>query len=292
MIHQKISISNKTDAYMTTYVLDDGEYERKGLVKPAVVICPGGGYTYVSKNEGEPVALFFNRHGYHAFVVNYSVKIDHPFPEALEELAAAMAVVREHQEEWQISDVYVAGFSAGGNLALSLGVYYTENWLLMETGYTVEQIRPDKLILGYPAVSLYPVREGGKIPPEMEVLMEQGVIPDFRGPGIRQILLGKEEVSKEEMEELNLLTKLKKTVPPTFIWGSVEDTLIPVSDCTGLAEGLCRLGVPCELHLYGHGPHGMSLCDESVKNAADLERTNMGNWTDLCINWLKAERDF
>lgn len=289
MRHEIISVSNNTNGNIKTYLLDDGEYERKGLVRPAVVICPGGGYTCVSANEGEPVAMFFNRHGYHAFVLDYSVKIQNPFPTALKELATAMAYIRNHKAEWNISSVYLIGFSAGGNLALSLGVYGTSDMLTKEMGFTTEQIMPDKLILGYPAVTLHPVREEGGCPPEIEELMEKGLIPDFRGPSIREILLGHENPTEEEMESLNLLPKVHKDMPPTFIWGGYEDSLILPTDLTGLAVCLYEMGVPCELHLFGHGPHGMSLCDETVKNKEDIQGLSMHYWTDLCLAWLKQE---
>lgn len=289
MRHEIISVSNNTNGNIKTYLLDDGEYERKGLVRPAVVICPGGGYTCVSANEGEPVAMFFNRHGYHAFVLDYSVKIENPFPTALKELATAMAYIRNHKAEWNISSVYVIGFSAGGNLALSLGVYGTSDMLTKEMGFTTEQIMPDKLILGYPAVTLHPVREEGGCPPEIEELMEKGLIPDFRGPSIREILLGHENPTEEEKESLNLLPKIHKDMPPTFVWGGYEDSLILPTDLTGLAVRLYEMGVPCELHLFGHGPHGMSLCDETVKNREDIQGLSMHYWTDLCLAWLKQE---
>lgn len=289
MIHQTLQLSKGTNAVMTTYLLDDGEFGRKGLIRPAVVICPGGGYTMVSKDEGEPVALFFNRHGYHAFVVNYSVKIEHPFPTALQELARAMGIVRERKEEWQIDEVYTAGFSAGGNLALSLAVFAEDERITTEIGLTTNQIRPDRLILGYPAVTLHPRHEEGTCPPEIEALMDAGLIPDFRGPNIREILLGVENPSEEEKEDLNLLPKLHKDMPPTFICGSYEDSVIPASDYTGLANRLYELEVPCELHLFGHGAHGMSLCDESVKNPKEVEAVSMKYWTVLCLEWLKQK---
>ncbi len=289
MIHQTLKLSEETNAVMTTYLLDDGEFGRKGLIRPAVVICPGGGYTMVSRDEGEPVAMFFNRHGYHAFVVNYSVKIEHPFPTALRELAKAMAIVKAHKAEWQIGEVYTAGFSAGGNLALSLGVFQEEERITAEIGLTTDQIRPDRLILGYPAVTLHPRHEEEKCAPEIEALMDAGLMPDFRGPSIREILLGYENPSEEEKESLNLLPKLHKKLPPTFIWGSYEDSVIPATDYTELATRLYELGVPCELHLFGHGPHGVSLCDTSVKNAEDLEGLSMNHWTELCVEWLKQK---
>ena len=288
MMCKKISISNNTEASMTTYILEDGEFGRKGIKRPAVVICPGGGYTMVSKDEGEPVALFFNRHGYHAFVIDYSVKIAHPFPVALRELATGMSIIRENALEWHIEDeISVVGFSAGGNLALSLGIYANDAIITDDIGLSSKQVKPDRLILGYPAVTLHPKREGGEVPQELINLMDMGLMPDFRGPSIREILLGHENPSENEMESLNLMKKLHKDLPPTFIWGSYEDSVIKATDYTELASELFKIEVPCELHLFGHGPHGMSLCDTSVKSEEEIHDYSMDHWTELCIKWLK-----
>ena len=292
MTHQKIKISGESQATLTTYLLEDGEFDRKGRKRPAVIICPGGGYTFVSKNEGEPVALFFNRHGYHAFVIEYSVKIENPFPAALCDLARAMSIVNDKKEEWLISDgISVAGFSAGGNLALSLAIYSEQPFLTTELGLTVEQIYPERLILGYPAVTLHPKNKNGEIPPGLIELMEQGLMPDFRGPGIREILLGKENISEEEGKRLNLLQYLHSKLPPVFLWGSYEDSVIPATDLTLLATRLYELEVPCELHLFGKGPHGVSLCDGTVKKEEEIRGLSMQYWTTLCIKWLEQMKD-
>lgn len=275
---------------LTSYILDDGEFARAGLKHPAVIVCPGGGYTYVSRNEGEPVAIAFNRHGYHAFVLNYSVKIDHPFPTALKELATAIAQVRQHAEEWRVDadNIILAGFSAGGNLALSGGIYFNKPEMTTELGFTPEQVRPNAIVLGYPAVSLHPMRSS--VPPEILEKIKAGLLPSFEGPSIRQILLGKLDCTEKEYESLNLLKKLHADMPPVFVWGSYEDSLIPVTDLTDLASELSRLHVPCELHLYNHGPHGMSLADETVKDAEELVGIHLRTWFDLALQWLKERR--
>lgn len=272
---------------LTSYILDDGEFARKGLKHPAVIVCPGGGYAFVSKNEGEPVALAFNRHGYHAFVLNYSVTIANPFPTALQELATAIAYVRSHADEWNIDAdcITVVGFSAGGNLALSSAVYFNQHEMTDDLGFTPEQVRPNAIILGYPAVSLHPVRTS--IPPEILEKIKAGILPSFEGPTIRQILLGKTDCTEDEYESLNLLKKLHDKMPPVFVWGSCEDGLIPVTDLTSLAANLSALKVPCELHLYHHGPHGMSLADETVKDADELKGMHLGTWVGLAIQWLQ-----
>lgn len=43
----------------------------QGFSKPALVICPGGGYEFCSIREGAPVARAFARDGIEAFVLEY-----------------------------------------------------------------------------------------------------------------------------------------------------------------------------------------------------------------------------
>ncbi|MCZ0702509.1 acetyl esterase/lipase [Natronobacillus azotifigens] len=287
MINKTIKLMADSSAELTTYILDDGEYDRKNTIRPAVIICPGGGYTVVSKNEGEPVALAYARMGYHAFVLNYSVKIDNPFPTALRELAKAVSVVRDNVQEWLIDsdNISVVGFSAGGNLALSLGIYYNTPMLTTDISLKVEQVKPNNLILGYPAVSLEP--RTTETPQAIIKMMEQGLIPDMRGPNIQEILLGKENVTKEEIESLNLLNYIHEEVPRTFIWGTYEDSVIPPTDLVGLSSKLIEYKIPCELHMFEKGPHGMSLSDESVKTAQQISGLSLSVWFDLSVKWLQ-----
>ncbi|WP_052091890.1 alpha/beta hydrolase [Paenibacillus sp. FSL H7-0357] len=287
MIHQKLPLLDNSAATLTTYILDDGEFDRKNLVRPAVVICPGGGYNVISQNEGEPVALAYSRMGYHAFVLSYSVKIDNPFPTALLELAHAMALIREHADEWLVDkdNISVVGFSAGGNLALSLGIYHNQPLLNEGTGLSASQIKPNQILLGYPAVTLEPRSE--KTPDFVIELMEKGLMPDMRGPSIREILMGKENLSDEEKDSLNLLHYIHSELPRTFIWGTYQDTVILPTDLFGLAEALFRNEVPCELHMFEKGPHGMSLADETVKAAEQLQHLHLSEWFQLSMKWLK-----
>ncbi|MNJ57908.1 hypothetical protein D3C77_535190 [compost metagenome] len=115
-------------------------------------------------------------------------------------------------------------------------------------------------------------------------------MPDMRGPSIQEILIGKENLTDEEIESLNLLQYLHNEMPQTFIWGTYEDTVIPPTDLLGLAEQLYKCKVPCELHLYEKGPHGMSLGDETVKDADQIDQLSIGTWFDLSLKWLKQTR--
>ena len=56
---------NQPEPYITPFIC-------KGA-KTCMVICPGGGYEWVSEREAEPIALKFVGAGYHAVVLHYSV---------------------------------------------------------------------------------------------------------------------------------------------------------------------------------------------------------------------------
>lgn len=273
------------NAQLDAYIPDDAEYPRQDLKRPAAVICPGGGYAFVSKDEGEPVAFAFLKEGYAAFVLRYSTGIENPFPIALRQLAKSIKHVRDNADALKVikDDVTVAGFSAGGNLALSSAVYCEDKVMLDGIGST-EEVRPDAIVLGYPAVTLMPVKRKGecKIDPE---LMKR-----FAGPTIRQILLGKTDCSEEEYASLNLLNKLHKNMPPVFVWGTYDDQIIPVEDLTGLASGLKKLGVSCELHMFEKGGHGMSLGTGVVKSEEEIKGNHVAKWFRLAILWLEERR--
>jgi acetyl esterase/lipase len=262
------------------------------MKKPAVIVCPGGGYAFVSKNEGEPVALAFASKGYHAFVLHYSVGIEHPFPCALIELSRAMTLVRAHAGEWNIDkkDISLCGFSAGGHLAASLGIYHSHDFLIEAIGAQPGAIRPSALILGYPSFSLRPAREGGELSEEIIELMDKGLMPDFRGYDIRQIMTGKPDYKEEDLSKINLMNNISSDMPPTFIFGSNTDTVIPPSDLLEMALLLNEKNVSCELHLYAGGPHGQGLYTPDCTDEAFIRGSHMSTWFELALLWLSEKR--
>ena len=104
MIHEKIEIQLKDSEFkanLFTYFLDNSpeiDPERK---RPVVLICPGGGYQMTSDREAEALAVRFMAMGYHAAILRYSVAPAR-FPEALLQLATAVAMLRENAEKWHI----------------------------------------------------------------------------------------------------------------------------------------------------------------------------------------------
>ena len=113
--------------------------------RPAVVICPGGGYRYTSSRESESIAMQYLAAGMQAFVLYYNCA-PAVFPCALLELAKSVSIVRSHAAEWNIDPekILVAGFSAGGHLAASLGCFWNQSFVYEPLGLLAEDIRPRK----------------------------------------------------------------------------------------------------------------------------------------------------
>lgn len=289
MICDTIKILEKSNATLKTYILERQEYARKDILRPAIIVCPGGGYALVSQNEGEPVALAYAKEGINAFVLKYSVKIDNPFPQALRELVAAYLYVYRHAEEYFIDkkQIYVCGFSAGGHLALSLGTFYYENFLLEEFNTNEAVLKPAGLILGYPSVSLHPARTSKEPSVELQKLIAAGLVGDFGKHSIQQIMTGKENFTDEEAERLNLLNRIDEKVPPMFIFGTNHDTVIHPLDLVTLAKKLRENKIEFEFHLYNRGSHGLSLYDETIAFPWQLENMHVNDWFNQSIKWIK-----
>ena len=67
-----ITLPGHEDATLEGYILDCELTLGQESERPAIVICPGGGYLYCSPREAEPVALAYAARGIHAFVLRYS----------------------------------------------------------------------------------------------------------------------------------------------------------------------------------------------------------------------------
>jgi acetyl esterase/lipase len=91
---------------------------KTGVPAPAVVVCPGGGYSYVVYDkEGTEVAAWLNSRGFTALVLKYRVPNNREG--ALQDVQRALSLARARADRWNIDPkrLGVMGFSAGGNLA-------------------------------------------------------------------------------------------------------------------------------------------------------------------------------
>lgn len=229
----------------------------------AVIVCPGGGYQMLAPSEGEPVALAFLAAGVQAFVLDYSVEPVR-YPVALMELAASVAWVRAHAEEYGIDPhrVAVCGFSAGGHLAGCASNLWSHP-VLASLGLSPEEMRPDAGILCYPVITAE-ARKGHLL--SFSRLLGEGA---------------------EVPEEISLEKQVTDRTPPTFLWATVTDGTVPVENTMVYAAALQKAGVPFELHLFGDGPHAMGLATPESAWSPEYENPHAAHWHSLCMEWLR-----
>ena len=271
MIHEKVIIQEKTDqseeAYMITYFWEESKELYPGQRRPVILICPGGAYRMTSDREAEGIALRFMAEGYHTAVLRYSTAPAR-YPAALYQLANAVSILKEKSDDWLIKkdSVIVMGFSAGGHLAASLGVFWNRPELFEKPELSPEQIRPAGMILSYPVIT------SG----------EYGHQESFKN------LLG------ERYEELKDMLSLEKQVSPdtprTFLWHTMEDATVPMENSLLFLQALRHNGVPAEYHLFPYGKHGVGLGNSLTAGEDGSGFAPCADcWSALAAKWLLRE---
>jgi acetyl esterase/lipase len=273
MLHEVIHLkdrfpflgANGCDPTLSIYVPQNHFDKTTDYIRPGILICPGGGYHFVSKREAEPIALKFLSEGYNTFILTYSVH-PHTFPTALREVAAAMELIYENAEAWltDTDRVAIMGFSAGGHLAC----HYSNCYDIPE----VREVFPDSKPV-QAAVLSYPVITGDV---------------KYRHKGSFVNLSGHEEPTEEDIEKFSLQNRVTEQTPPTFLWHTRTDLTVPIMNTLLYAQALAEHGVPFAVHIYPQGAHGLATAD-SVTNKTELSAgtAHASDWLDAAKKWLK-----
>lgn len=292
MIIQQYTITDKK-ALLTAYLHDTDE------IRPAIIVCPGGAYMLIGNQEGEPVAEKFYEYGFQAFVLTYStissdLHREHPewtyeqtiqegenivfecetlssnYPNPLIELTLAMKFIKDNCTEFHIdnSKIGVIGFSAGGHLTALYGNKWHEEWLLNETGLT-KGIKPwfQGVCYGVTHMDenyLFWLKEN-----------QPGLIKMYKA------FFNTVDPKTETMIELSPAYTVNKHTPPTFIWHTTQDELVPVIQSLSFANALEKNHIPWEAHFYEQGGHGLSTADQNI---------HVQTWFNLLIDWLRQYR--
>lgn len=262
-----MTTSGKADytAKLNAYIPDMLTEVAPNRLRPAVLILPGGGYEYTSNRESEPIALQFMSKGLCAFVLRYSVAPAR-FPQALCEALESIAYIREHASEWHIdpNKIVVCGFSAGGHLCASVGVFWNNALIKEYINKDVEMIKPNMLLLSYPVITS----------------------GEYAHRGSFNALLGDKQT--EEMLRLTALEhQVTEDTPTTFIWHTYEDGSVPVQNTMLFANALLAKNVPVELHIFRRGKHGLSLGNFLVEGDMKYGEKHMSSgWIDDAVRFI------
>ncbi len=233
--------SLKSKATLYAYCPSNYEEFSNGKKRKTIVVFPGGGYKFCSKRESEPVALRLVGENLNVFVLDYSVApISYPYP--LIEAYAALAFIRQNADYYHvdIDHIAVLGFSAGGHLAATTACYCNEIKYAEMIGVTPSMLKVNACLLAYPVISMKEMTHGGSAE-----TITMHMRPDL-------------------LDLYSIDDHLDERFPPTYVWTTADDSVVPVKNSLLLMEKLIQNNVLCELHIYPEGNHGLSLANETV----------------------------
>jgi acetyl esterase/lipase len=226
----------------------------------AVIIAPGGSYRNLSMNlEGRAPANYLNALGVAAFVLRYRLGPRYHHPIELGDAQRAIRTVRARAQEWHIAPdrIGIMGFSAGGHLASSASTHFDAGSPGSADPIDRVSSRPDFAVLGYPVISF------------VEAWTHQGSKTSLLGDNPDPAL------ARSLSSELQVTDK----TPPTFIYHTNADTVVPVENSVAYFLALRKAGVPAELHVFKEGRHGTGL---------GMQDPALSEWPTLLANWLRV----
>jgi acetyl esterase/lipase len=117
---------------------------------------------------------------------------------------------------------------------------------------TLADDKPDALVLGYPVT-----------------------LAEF-GPAIGKAIA-------------DVAAAVSAATPPTFLFSTSGDTLVPIRNSLALLAALAEHDVPFESHIYLLGPHGISLAKPLTANGdAALVDAAAAQWLTDSVGFLQA----
>lgn len=263
MVFKRIDIDPANNVYLNCYLHENPPIAfTKELARPAVVVCPGGGYSHLSEREADPVALEYLAKGYNAFVLYYSLNEAATFPKPIVDLSKALKIIRENADAWHIikDKIAVCGFSAGGHLCACLGVHWNLPEVMEKSGCKNGENKPNALILVYPAITT------------------RGWLNE------KHQRFTDEYHSLEEVKKLlDCSLHVGKHTPPTFLTHCFDDNVVSVKESLVFANVLEENDIPFEMHIFPNGIHGMGLGNLETYRFAD---ECYAKWMELSILWL------
>jgi acetyl esterase/lipase len=224
-----------------------------------VIVAPGGSYKVLAMNhEGRQVANWLNSLGMTAFVLKYRLGPKYHHPIELGDAQRAIRLVRSRAKEFGIRPdrIGIMGFSAGGHLAATVGTHYDHGDSTASDPIDRISCRPDFLVLAYAVISF--------------------VAPYSHSASARNLLGDNPDMKVRE--ELSNELHVTPDTPPTFLFSTSTDKVVPPENSVAFYMALHTAGVSAELHIFQKGPHGVGL---------DSADPVLGIWPTLLANWMR-----
>jgi acetyl esterase/lipase len=221
----------------------------EGLL-PAVVVIHGGAWRQGNKADVRGISAEFARRGYVAVGPQYRFCPKDPFPAQIHDVKAAVRWIKTNAKKYRVDPERVGamGFSAGGHLALMLGLTSPSDGLEGE----VKAGEPDsrvKAVVNYFGPSDLAASD----------------IPDICKPWVKDFLGGTPTDKPVAAAQASPLTFVSKDDAPVLTFQGTKDPLVPYNQAIKLADAMNAKGVAGRVELLVGAQHGWA--------GPELERT-------------------
>ncbi|MFG6486748.1 alpha/beta hydrolase [Roseateles sp. BYS78W] len=224
----------------------------------AVIVCPGGGYSYLSNaREGQQYAAWLSTLGITTFILKSRLQEwGHPAP--LQDVLRAIRLVRSRAAEFGVKPdrIGVLGSSAGGHLAASASTLWDHPDGRTGAALDAVSARPDFAVLVYPVITMTdPAAHAGS---------RKALLGTSPGPAL--------------LAQMSVEQQVTAATPPTLLLHTQGDKTVPVQNSLMYFDALTRAGVPAELYVFEQGGHGIGMRD-GLGNASA--------WPHRAEDWLR-----
>jgi acetyl esterase/lipase len=217
---------------------------------PAIVVLHGGAWRQGSKADVQRIFPEFIRRGYVAVAPQYRLCPKDTFPAQVHDVKAAVRWIKANGRKYQIDPdrIGAIGFSAGGHLALMLGLTSPSDGLEGEVSAGAPDSRV-KAVVNYFGPTDLAAKD----------------IPDICKPWVKDFLGGSPQDKPEAAAKASPLTFVSRDDAPTLTFQGTKDPLVPFSQAIKLAEAMTTAGLPGRVELLIGAEHGWG--------PAEMERT-------------------
>ena len=88
-------------------------------------------------------------------------------------------------------------------------------------------------------------------------------------------------------ELLDVPSHVTADTPPTFLFSTCDDTVVPIRNSLAFLSALAEAGVPFESHIYLLGPHGLSLATAATANGrGEMVERSVAQWFRDSVRFL------
>jgi acetyl esterase/lipase len=217
---------------------------------PAVIVIHGGAWRAGNKSDVRPIMPDFVRHGYVAVSPQYRFCPPDTFPAQVHDVKAAVRWMKANAKKYRIDPdrIGAIGFSAGGHLALMLGVTAPSDGLEGESSSADAGSRVRAVVNYFGPTDL-----------------AANDIPEVSKPLVKDFLGGTAEAKPDVAHKASPLSYVSKDDAPVLTFQGTNDPLVPYTQAVKLAQAMSSAGVPGRVELLVGASHGWA--------GAELKRT-------------------